>query len=214
MIKGILFDLDGTLVDSFKSIVIAFNEALESMGAEPRKEEELIPWIGIPYEVTIGQFMPEIANDSESIKKANITFNLVREEVTDQYTKARDGVLDLLTYLKSKQMKIGIVTTTHRELSIKILKSTKIIKFVDVLMTRDDVSKLKPDPEPIFMALKQLNLQRDECIMIGDHPNDIIAAKKAGVKVIAVINAHNKEELQKHNPDWILSDIRDVKKII
>jgi pyrophosphatase PpaX len=211
-IKAVFFDLDGTLVDTFESIVISFNEALKALGAGPVDREILVESIGAPHDVTLRKIVPGASR--EELNEATSVFRKTRAEITDKYTKVLPGVPELLKNLKSKNIKTGVVTTTTRQMTEHILKAANLYDFFDVLITRDDVKNLKPDPEPIINAIDKLNLNKDECIMVGDHPNDIISAKTASVKVAAIPNVYDKKTLEKYKPDYIFKNIIDVESVI
>jgi len=214
--KAVFFDLDGTLVDTFDSIVISFNEALKVLGSEPKERNFLMKSIGAPHEVTLKKVVPDATQ--KEIDKATIVFRKTREKITDKYTKILPGVFELLRNLKSKNIKTGIITTTAKPTTEHILKTSGLRDFIDILITRDDVKNLKPDPEPVIKAIENLNkinkINKDECIMVGDHPNDITAAKAAGIKVIAIPNVYTRKTLEKYKPDYIFENIIDVKNVI
>ena len=83
----------------------------------------------------------------------------------------------------------------------------------DVVITGTDVLNLKPHPEPILKAIEILNLSKDSCVMVGDHPNDIIAANAADIRSIAILYAHTKDEFMKYRPTYIVNSIGEVKNI-
>jgi len=231
-IKAVLFDLDGTLVDSFKSIVIAFNAALEYLGADKVNESEIKEYIGTPHEVTIKKFSPEASD--EQIKKSAEIFHKTRIKYTDEYTTAIDNSLVILKFLKNSGIKTAVVTTTGRDISTRILKKTGLYDYIDVLVSRDDVKKLKPDPEPVITALNKIReigningrentkeninninkLNKENCIMIGDHPNDILAGKCAGIKTVGIVNVHSACELKSHGADYIVSNLFEIEQLI
>lgn len=211
-IKAVLFDLDGTLVDTFESIVISFNESLKVLGAGPAERDFLIKSIGTPHEVTLKKIVPNAS--AEQIDRATDVFRKTRAEVTDKHTKILPGVPELLKNLKTGNIKTGIVTTTARPMTEHILKVAHLFDFIDIIVTRDDVKNLKPHPEPIIKAVQELKLNKMQCIMVGDHPNDIIAAKSAGVKVAAIPNVYKRTILEKYEPDYIFDSILAVKNVI
>ena len=211
-IKAVLFDLDGTLVDTFESIVISFNEALNVLGAGHVDGEVLKKHIGAPHDVTLRKFAPHASQ--EELSRGTAVFRKTRAELTDEYTKVLPGVIELLENLRRENIKTGIVTTTTKEMTEHILKHSGLFDYFDVIVTRDDVKKLKPDPEPIIYALKKLKLNKDECIMAGDHPNDIIAAKAAGIKAVAIPSAYDRNELEKYAPDYVFDNIYGIYSLI
>jgi len=217
MIKGVLFDMDGTLIDSFDSIVLAFKESFNYINTQPKcgvlillNDEEIRRFIGIPHSITMKRF----CTDEEILDNAVRIFRSTREKMC---VKPFEGAVEVLEYIRENGMKSALITTTGREITEKIIKDNKIENLIDAFVTKDDVSKLKPDPEPILKAIEILNLRKEECIMVGDHPNDILASKNAGVKNIAVKtvkSAYSDEELKKYGPDHIIENLKDIKSIL
>ncbi len=210
-IKGILFDLDGTLANSFPSIIIAFREAFKFLEPYAKTklnftDDEIKKLIGIPHQQTFGK----IANDNEAVEKASKIFRETRKKFK---VDAIDGSVDLLNFLKAKNFKLGIVTTTGRKLTERILNDLNVQNLFEAVITGTDVLNLKPHPEPILKAIELLNLSKDSCVMSGDHPNDIIAANSAGIKSIAILYAHTKDEFERYNPTYIVSSIGEIKNI-
>lgn len=214
MIKGVLFDMDGTLIDSFDSIVSAFKEAFTYLNNSPKcsavvllNDDEIRRLIGTPHNVTMKRF----CTDEEALDNAVKIFRSAREKM---YVKPFDGAVEILEYIRKNSMKSALITTTGGTITYKIMRDNKLENLIDAFVTKDDVSKLKPDPEPILKAMEILNLKKDECIMVGDHPNDILASKNAGVKSAAVKNAYSEEELRKYNPDYIIENLKYMKNLL
>lgn len=221
MIKCVLFDLDGTLVDSYDSIVEAFKESFKFLKDKNckipyKKDEEIKKLIGIPHTVTFKKF----CNDDKIVKTAADIF---REKRMSFKVSLINGTIETLKFLKEKNIKIGIITTTGKELTNKILSDCKIDNFFNVIITRDDVNSPKPNPEPIIKAIEILNMKeinlkekikKQECIMVGDHPNDILCAKNAEIKSIGLINSHSYDELKNSGADYIIKDLRELKNLI
>lgn len=214
MVKGVLFDMDGTLIDSFDSIVSAFKEAFGCLNNNPKcnsvillNDAEIRRLIGTPHNVTMRRFCA----DEEALNNAVKIFRSAREKM---YVKPFEGAVEILEYIRENNMKSALITTTGRTITDKIMRDNKLENLIDAVVTKDDVSKLKPDPEPILKAMEILNLRKEECIMVGDHPNDILASKNAGVKSVAVKNAYSEEELRKYNPDYIIENLKYMKNLL
>jgi len=208
---GILFDLDGTLVDSFPSIIIAFKEAFKFLEPYAKTklnftDDEIKKLIGIPHQETFRK----TSDVPKAVEKATEIFRETRKKFK---VDAIDGSIDLLNFLKTKNFKLGIVTTTGRELTERILNDLNVQNLFGAIVTGTDVLNLKPHPEPILKAIEILNLSNDGCIMVGDHPNDIIAANAADIRSIAILYAHTKDEFRKYNPTYIVNSIGEVKNI-
>ncbi|OQX18771.1 MAG: hypothetical protein BWK75_06285 [Candidatus Altiarchaeales archaeon A3] len=210
--RGILFDLDGTLVDSFPSIIIAFKEAFKILKPFTKSDinftdDEIKKLIGIPHQETFRN----MCDDGEAVKKATEIFRETRRKFK---VGAIDGSVNLLMFLKTKNFKLGVVTTTGRELTERILNDLNVQNLFESVITGTDVSNLKPHPEPILKSIEILNLSNDSCIMAGDHPNDIIAANAANIRSIAILYARTKDEFMKYNPTYIVSSIGEIKNLV
>lgn len=218
MINFVLFDLDGTLVNSYDSIVEAFKEAFKFLESKNfrvpyKNDDEIRKLIGIPHAITF----KKICNDDEIVLKAAEIF---RETRIKANVPLMENAIDLLKFLKEKDIKIGVITTSGKIITEKILKECKIYDFFDVIVTRDDIKNPKPSPEPILKAIEILNskfnnkFNLDGCIMVGDHPNDILCAKNAKIKSVGIVNSHSYEELKRSGADYIVGDLGKLKKLI
>lgn len=216
MIDCILFDLDGTLVDSYNSIVEAFKESFKFLKSKnfeiPYKtDSEIRKLIGIPHAVTF----KKICNNDELVSKAAEIFRETRMKAD---VKLMNHTIDVLKFLKEKDIKIGLITTSEKVVTEKILKECKIYEFFDVIITKDDIKNPKPNPEPIFKAIEILNSKFGKnfingCVMVGDHPNDILCAKNAKIRSVGIVNSHSYEELKNCGVDYIINDLEELKKL-
>jgi pyrophosphatase PpaX len=117
--------------------------------------------------------------------------------------------------LKDAGYKMGIVSTKRNDMIYKGLKLLDVEGVFDVVIGMDDVEKTKPDPEPVLLALKRLDADREEALMIGDNYHDIVGGQNAGVHTAAVAwSAKGEAFLQKYNPDYMLHHISDLLAIV
>lgn len=135
------------------------------------------------------------------------------------YTKSRMnivptiGVRKVLQELLAQDYKVILLTNTSRKVIKKASEKIPEIKEFDLVLTRDDIDKIKPNASGFLKALELMNLKASEVLSIGDQASDIIASKKAGIKTIAVTEkemAHSRPHLQQQNPDFFLRDMRDL----
>jgi len=185
-IKAVIFDLDGTLVNSTPSHISAWLEASRIIGLTNIRRSHVDKLMGrTSYD--IARELLQIANKPTSLahKLAKIKDELFIEKYTDQ-VEVIDNADQVLRTLKSRGLKICVVSSNPRELILKVLKNTGLAKYVDSVVGQDEVIKGKPDPEPILLALRRLSVRPNEAIVVGDSEYDIIAAKRAGVKSIGV----------------------------
>lgn len=208
-IDTILFDLDGTLVDTNELIISSFLHTLGKYYPDKYKREDVLPFMGPSLYETFGGIDPERA---EEMIHEYRTYN---HEKHDLLVKEFKGVNETVKSLKDNGFKIAIVSTKILDTIIKGLKLTKLDPYFDVIVALDHVQKPKPDPEAIFFALKQLNSTPEKAIMVGDNYHDILAGKNAETKTAAVSwSLKGRDFLAKYEPDFMLDEMSDLLKIV
>jgi len=191
----ILFDLDGTLIDSTEAILYSFKKAYEKFGVVAPKEEDILPQIGYPLFDMFVNLGVESYKAGDFVLAYKKVYSKVHTKKTTLLPKAKDAVE--LAY--NSGAKLGIVTTKTGKYSWELLEHFGIMHYFSVLIGSEDVKKHKPNPEPIYEALKAFNVTiNSKIFMIGDTCMDMIAAKRAKIEAIAVkFKYTSKEELQK-----------------
>ena len=208
-ITTILFDLDGTLIDTNDLIIASFLHTLEKYYPGQYSREDVLPFIGPSLKETFGGMDPERA---EEMTRMYRTYNLANH---DLLVKEFDGVLETMQSLKENGFKIAIVSTKIYATVLQGLKVTKLDSFFDVIVALDHVTKEKPDPEPIYLALEQLGSTPEETIMVGDNYHDILAGKNAGTKTAGVAwSAKGRDYIAKYEPDYLLENMKDLLTIL
>ncbi|KQL21284.1 pyrophosphatase PpaX [Cytobacillus solani] len=208
-VNTVLFDLDGTLIDTNELIISSFLHTLGKYYPDRYKREDVIPFLGPTLTETFESIAPEKV---EEMIKVYREFNLGNH---DLLVKEFDGVFETIRSLKEAGFKIGIVTTKVLMVVEKGLKLTKLDQFFDVIVALDHVKMPKPDPEPILKALELLGSKPEEAIMVGDNSHDILGGKNAGTKTAGVAwSAKGKEFLLQFNPDYMLGNMADLLDIL
>lgn len=209
-IRAVIFDLDDTLIRSridyagVKRSLISF---FVSHGVEPHLLNENMLNLEI------------FRAAGESLRSKNLPEELIRrvfegaKAILDNYElKALDGVrlmegaLDALDALKRMGLKIGIVTNSCREYTVRVIEMFSLNKYVDAFVTRDDVSNLKPDPEHLLKALEALGVPASEAVFIGDHWIDAVCAERANVRFILLRN----ERWKFKETGIVINDLRSL----
>ncbi|WP_100333240.1 pyrophosphatase PpaX [Bacillus alkalisoli] len=208
-INTVLFDLDGTLIDTNDLIITSFLHTLDHYYPGQYHREDILEFIGPPLYDTF------VTMDKDRVEEM-IThyreFNLAKH---DELVKEFDGVFETVQTLHEKGLKLGIVTSKMSPAVIMGLKLTKLDQFFDVVVALDHVTKAKPDPEPIQIALEQLGSKPEEAIMVGDNHHDILSGKNAGTKTAAVSwTLRGVEYLQQFEPDYVLMHMADLLPIV
>ncbi|MCR8643327.1 pyrophosphatase PpaX [Paenibacillus sp. N1-5-1-14] len=209
MIKAMLFDLDGTVLDTNELIIQSFLHALEGQTPVPYTRELLIPHMGRPLYEQMRYFTEQ--DEVEEIVKTYRAFNVAKH---DELVSAFPHVEETLAALKEAGIRIGIVTSKVRMTTEMGLKLTGLDKYVDTVITVDDVKQPKPHPEGIQSALRNLDFGLEDLsdvIMVGDSHYDIEAGHNAGVQTVAVNwSLKGLTYLQKYNPTYIIDDMREL----
>ena len=173
-ITTILFDLDGTLIDTNELIITTYLHTLEKYYPSKYQREDVLPFLGPTLHEAFGSINPDLVEEMVLEYRA---FNIANH---DELVTEFAGVFETVQSLKDKGYKLGIVTTKRHDVTLKGLRLMDLERFFEVVVTYDHVSKTKPDPEPIFKALEQLESSPEETMMVGDNYHDILAGKNAG----------------------------------
>jgi beta-phosphoglucomutase len=214
MIEAVIFDWDGTLADTKWAVVQAFQKVLVEVGCSvsDRFIERLM---GVGTKMTI----------EEALKTCNIKFNdeqletLVRDKIESQvalFEKVSlfEGATELLEELQGRT-KVALATMSGRKVIAKLLPEKGLEGCFDVVVTADDVSKPKPDPEVFVVSAAKLGVDPKDCVVVEDSVFGVRAAKEAEMKCIVVPSgAYSKEELQEENPDLIVDTLTEKVKIL
>lgn len=208
-VETILFDLDGTLIDTNELIIASFTHTLEKFADRPYKREEIIDFIGSPLRDSLEKVNTELVDE---MMDAYRTHNLANHE---KYVKAYPTVVETIARLKEAGFKLGIVTTKLSDTAKLGLKLTGMEDQFDLLIGLDDVEHAKPHPEPILKAMDKLEANPMTTMMVGDNYHDIEAGHNAGVQTAGVAwSLKGQHVLEKYDPDYMLKEMRDLLSIV
>lgn len=210
-IKLVVFDLDGTLISSHKTIYKATLHALKEINIYPKMpEEDFYKTIGMHFEDIFAQFgfsVPDFEKFIEIYK--SIYFDYIDLSV------AYHGVNEILNKLRRKNIKSALLTTKGQDHAEIILRQFKLFDKFDYIMGRRPGIAHKPSPEPILKISEELNIDIGETLIVGDTEIDIQCGKNAGSKTCAVTYGYRtEEELKKEFPDFMIDNILDVGYIV
>jgi len=204
-IKNIIFDLDGTLIDSSRGIVEAVNYALAESGDKLRTHEEIVPYIGYP----LSQMFPNFSERSTSE-----LYDLFREKAIQSIvpsTEALPEVENVLEHFYSEGYQMSIATTKIRAHIEGILDKLEWRKYFHSVIGGDEVKQVKPNPEMFLTAIERLDATIANTVVVGDTENDIIAAQAIPVKSVAVKCPYGGEEkVIALKPDFYLNSISEL----
>ncbi|MBC7691336.1 MAG: HAD family hydrolase [Methylotenera sp.] len=200
MLKGIVFDLDGTLADSLSVTFDGFNHVFMAYGAPELTPHQIMAYFGTGEREIIAQVIGEEV-DAEVAHEAYVKFCKFTDDSLEKIPFHK-GAEELLELLKSNGVPVAIVTGRSWATTQAILNHHRVMdRFVKVI-AHDHVTKPKPAPDGILLALDAMKLRGEEIMYVGDSHMDILAAKAAGAQSVAALwdFMANREELEKYGP--------------
>ncbi|WP_180050734.1 HAD family hydrolase [Acinetobacter sp. YH12105] len=216
--KAVLFDLDGTLIDTAADFIRIIQQMCREEGRMPVEPELIRTQVSEGARAMVKLVYPELELEDP-------VFLQHRQRFLDMYgadiavdTDLFKGMYPLLEQLEAQDVPWGIVTNKPRWLSEALLKALNLSERCAVLVCPEDVTRTKPDPEPMYLAAKQLNLATEDCIYIGDHPRDIDAGRHA--KMPTVLAAYGylplqyKDDLTAWQADYIVDTVAELHQLI
>jgi pyrophosphatase PpaX len=210
MITTVLFDLDGTIVDTNELIIQSFLHTLAGVTAEPLTREAIIPNMGRPLAEQMKLFSGR--EDVEELVRKYREFNVSRH---DELVREFPHVKETLAELRRRGLRLGVVTSKIRMTTEMGLKRCGLDGFMETVVTVEDVQRPKPDPEGIRKALRALGAEAGQAVMVGDSHYDIDAARNAGVLSVGVAwSLKGEDYLRQFRPDRIIRDMRELLEVV
>lgn len=215
--KLIIFDFDGTLIDSVPDLAAAVNFTLKKLNRKLYSIDEIREWVGNGAQTLVKRALCGKKEFQENEINKNLyeqalpIFLENYEEKLCEHTYLYEGVKETLEELHKRGYRMAIVTNKPHKFILPILEELGIEHYFELLLGADSLKKKKPDPAPLIHVMEHFNYSREESIMIGDSKNDIIAANNAEIHSIAVSYGYNYgEDITLHNPDLVLENFTDI----
>ena len=204
-LTAIIFDLDGTLVDSSPAIVECMNYALAAKGLPPADAHEVKRGIGTPLEK-----MFSVQTDHDPCELVRLYRERYRK-VFLQKTQLLPGAKEALQTLKDRGYRLAVATAKPRYFTEPILEHLGVGHLFDAVAGAEEVTRLKPCPDILHLVLSRLGGREGETLYIGDHPVDVAAGHAAGIEVISVTTGfHSRDELQKLHPAAVVENLQEL----
>jgi pyrophosphatase PpaX len=203
---AVLFDLDGTLIDSIGLLLACVHHAFEGRTPAPT-DEEWIATLGTPLRAQLSAYI----DSEEEIEAVTSKYRTFQREHHDLLTADYPGVRETLAELERRGHPMGVVTSKSNEMMDRGLAWLGALEMMGTRIGMNSCERHKPDPTPVRVALHELGYEPHEALFLGDSPHDIKSGNAAGViSVAALWGPVTREELEPHNPKYFLDRITDL----
>ena len=206
-IKTVLFDLDGTLVDSFAPILLSFNQTLFELKTDiVLTHEKLLGLVGCSLDDSFRKLLPET-----DVERASSRFREIYTPIAGNETQLMPGAQELLSFLEEEKIPAAVVTNKMGEEARIITKSLGICPPALFTLGEGDGFPEKPAPDMLLEALSRIGTSCENTLFVGDSPWDFHAARAASIPVCLIpTGTHQKEELEALSPDWLFDNLEEL----
>ena len=193
---SILFDFDGTLANTNGLVIGSWKHTFRQLQGIEQSDEFIKKTFGEPLGVSMQKFFPDVP-----VEEAINVYRGYQKDVFENLIEPFDGMVELVKELKAKGYKTAVTTSRMAPSTLAGLRKFGLVEDFDVIVTADDTTKHKPDPEPVLITLEKLGVKPEEALMIGDSMFDIKCAHNAGVEAVLVGWAEAVSEEDLNGPD-------------
>ncbi len=210
----VLFDLDGTLVDSLPDLAWCGNAMLRELELAERDPEACRAWVGNGVERFVKRFLTgemQAEPDAELFERALEIFTRLYAENVSARSTVYPGVIEGLERLSGRDLHLGCVTNKAASFTADLLAAKGLADYFELVVAGDTTPRKKPDPMPLHYAADHFGLDYARCLMVGDSANDVKAARAAGFRVVAVPYGYNHGySIHDCNPDRVVADLHEL----
>lgn len=218
LIKAVMIDLDGTLLDTAHDLAAAANMMLRELGRAELPPETIQSYIGKGIEKMVKRSLTGSMDgepDAELFNRAMPIYERDYAKTLCIDTRPYPGVLEGLKALREHGFRLACVTNKAAAFTLPLLRATELLSFFDVVLSGDSLPKKKPDPMPLLHACQQFGIEPGEMLLIGDSLNDAQAARAAGCRVFCVPYGYNEgRDVRELDCDAIVSSLYEATKLI
>jgi len=209
--RAVLFDLDGTLIDSTRLIIESYHHTMRVHRGQTFPDAEWIQGLGTPLRVQFRRF----TDDPDEVQRMIATYREWNLAHHDEMVRAFPGAVDAVRALKDGGTKLGIVTSKNRH-GVRIgLALGGFDGLFNTIVTSDDLEASKPDPAPVLAALAALGEPAEAALFVGDSPHDIAAGRNAGTRTAACLwGPFERAVLEAESPDHCLTSFDELPPLV
>lgn len=214
----VLIDLDGTLIDSVPDLAFCVDEMMKAIDQPVRGEDAVRDWVGNGVERLVRRALVNAVEgepDDEIFNKAYPIFLDLYAENTSQRSRVYPGVLEGVKWLKEQGYRLGCVTNKAEAFTLPLLKDKGLLDFFEVVVSGDTCAEKKPHPMPLLHAAKEMGIEPNNALLIGDSQSDVKAARAADFKVFCMTYGYNHgEDIRNYNPDVVMDSMEELPQYI
>jgi pyrophosphatase PpaX len=206
-IQTVLFDLDGTLIDSIRLILDSYHHTLAAHGMPPRTDEDWLRGVGTPLNVQFAEWRDDLGK-LEAMVATYREYNLAHH---DRMVTIYPGIVAAVGSIRAAGRRTGLVTSKNRQGALRGLTLVRLEAMMDVLVCADEVTNPKPHPEPVEKAVVLLGADPATTVYVGDSIHDMVSGRAAGVRTAAALwGPFGREHLELATPDYWLETPADL----
>jgi phosphoglycolate phosphatase len=213
-VQAIIFDLDGTLVDSAEDLRAALNKLLGELNLRPIEPNEIKAMIGDGVLKLVERALVAVNGDPEQRDFLLPRFLAIYQANPAALTRCYPGVLETLDALRHKGFHLAVVTNKPVFATKKILEALSLAEFFPVVVGGDSLPQRKPDPAQLIEAARQLGVDVDQTLMVGDNIHDVEAAHAAGMRCIAVSYGYHHRPPSEFNADLLIDRFDELPPLV
>lgn len=207
-VHGILFDLDGTLIDSYQVILLSMRYTVNEIEGLNLSDAELMRLVGTPLQDQMVHFA---GGDQERGAELTAIYREHNHAIHDDMVQAFSDTVETLDRFQQAGIKMGVVTSKRRELAERGARISGLLDYFDVFIGPDDWPEHKPHPGPILEGCRRLGMLPEHCLYVGDSPYDMQAGNAAGCRTVAALwGMFSREDLMAENPTVACDALSDL----
>ena len=212
--RMVLFDLDGTLVDSVPDLLVATNAMQRELGNPERAEEDVRNWVGNGVERLVERALTNDLDghpDPAEFERALPVFRKHYLQSNGQHSRVFDGVVEGLEFIKSLGLSMGCVTNKAEAFTLPLLEQTGLRDYFEVVISGDILPRKKPDPAPLIYSAGWFHIHPEEALMVGDSISDVKAARAAGFSIVCMSYGYNHgRDIRDFDPDAVIDSMTEL----
>ncbi len=213
-IELILFDLDGTLVDSVGDLAWCGNEMLRALDMPLHDPQAARDWVGNGLERLVKRVLTGDMNaepDEALFRTGLDLFNRFYTDHASDHSLLYPGAIEALEHLASLEMNLACVTNKPEPFTSSLIAAMGLTKYFSLVVAGNTTARIKPDPMPLHYAADHFTLAYDKCLMVGDSSNDVKAARAAGFNIVCVPYGYNHgNDIRDSNPDLVVENLIEL----